>query len=287
MNQFGIQQGITIRMPATANLMIDSEDRSGAYASPWDFQIVKAQSIQNGFFSRIATTEVVLDWCIPNIDTGFDTLIFDISGATGTLTDHEITIGTGFYTMEEFLDELVIELNDLSGTTGSTFAINTATPGFTSIDIDTGEFGISQETNLSESLGIVAGITNVPSLIINNCGNILRFRYIDFTSNQLTYNQDLKDNSTAQFNRDVLCRWYMAWDTEPNYDAYGFPILMGYKKFILRRLFNPPKYIRWDNSQPLGNISFQIYDDDGNLLTEPTPDFYRSSWMMTLQLSEN
>jgi hypothetical protein len=285
MNQFGIQQGVTIRMPATANLMIDSEDRNASYKSPWDFQIVKGQSIQNGFFSRIATTEVVLDWCIPNINTGFNTLIFDISGATNVLTNEVITIDTGFYTMEEFLDTVVAELNAL--TTGSTFSVKVANSGQVTLDISGGEFGISQETPLSDALGIVAGITNIPSIIIQNCANILSVRYIDFVSNQLTYNQDLKDNSTANFNRDVLCRWYMAWDTEPQYDGYGFPILMGYKKFILRRLFNPPKYIRWDNAAPLGNLSFQVYDNDGNLVTEPSPDIYRSSWLMTLQLSEN
>jgi hypothetical protein len=76
----------------------------------------------------------------------------------------------------------------------------------------------------------------------------------------------------------------MAWDVEPQYDAYGFPILMGYKKFVVRRLFNPPKQIRWTNNQPLGNIAFQVYDDTGSLLTASAEE---NNWLMTLQFSEN
>lgn len=279
------EQVITIRQPATANLMIDSADRiTTQYSSPWDFQITKSASIMNGFFTRVATTEVVLEWCVENIVGGQnDTLILDISGATGRLPNETITLTPGFYTVAQALDAIVEKINDLSGTTGSTASV-VDFPGGTvwGIALDVGEIGVVTETTLSEQLEIPAtGLS--PFMGIGICPDLRLYRYLDFVSSQLTYNQDLKDNSTASTNRDVLCRWYMAWDDQPQYDAYGFPILMGYQKFVLRRLFNPPKQIRWTNSQPLGNIAFQVYTDLGSLVPN-SPD---SEWLMTLQFSEN
>jgi len=67
MSSYGPEKAVTIRYPATANLMIDSSDRNTTRnPSAWDFQITKNQSIQNGFFTRVGTTEVVLEWCEPN-----------------------------------------------------------------------------------------------------------------------------------------------------------------------------------------------------------------------------
>lgn len=281
------EQVITIRQPATANLMIDSADRDPSYSTAWDFQITKTNSIMNGFFSRIATTEVVLEWCVPNIsaDAGTNTIVVDISGATGVVTNQTITLPSGFYTVEEALDTLASKLTDLSGTTGSTFSVTQTVDGLVYLGMNSGTFNIATATNLSNALDMAEiASPGINAYLISECADLRLYRYIDFVSSQLTYNQDLKDNSTATFNRDVLCRWYMAWDVEPQYDAYGFPILMGYKKFVVRRLFNPPKYIRWSNNQPLGNIAFQVYDDDGILLTNNSD---KNNWLMTLQFSEN
>lgn len=101
--------------------------------------------------------------------------------------------------------------------------------------------------------------------------------------NQLTYNQAVKDASTSPNERDVLCRWYFDYDNQTPTDGYGFPILMGYAPFCLRRLFNPPKQIQWETNIPVGNLSFQLYDDDGTLV----PVNSRTEYLMTLQVSEN
>ena len=58
---------------------------------------------------------------------------------------------------------------------------------------------------------------------------------------------------------------------------------MGYTRFVRRRLYNPPKQIKWQPNQPMGNLSFQVYGDDGDLVTA---DLLDSNWLMTLQLSE-
>ena len=285
------EKAFPIRQPSTANLMIDSADRppiidlSGDdISSPWDFQISKKQSILNGFFTRIGTTEVVLEWCEPNINALYDTdtITFDLSG-TGANTyvgTQTIVLTDGFYTIETLLDTLVTQLNDLSGTTGMTFSVVT-TAGVVALVSTGGDFDVVPGT-LANKLKLEKELNSNNEWYVSPCADLRLLRYLDFVSSELTYNQDLKDNSTLVFNRDVLCRWYMAWDSPPQLDGYGFPILMGYTSFTTRRLYNPPKQIRWEPNQPLGNISFQVYDDNGELVKD-TDD---SQWLMTLQVSE-
>jgi hypothetical protein len=267
------EKATVIRYPSTANLMIDSADRDGT-TSPWNFQITKQSSILNGFFSRIGTTEVVLEWAKPNIQG--DTLILDVSGAT---VRSNITIGDplteSFATVEQILDLIPGTYN------GVTFTI-TQTGSEVSITAAGGRFRVLASP-LATKLGLLVGGALVTSAVVglNKAPDLRLYRYIDFTSSQLTYNQEVKDASTAPLVRDVLCRWYMAYDEQTLLDAYGFPILMGYTPFVLRRLFNPPKQIKWSNAQPIGNLAFQVYGNDGVLL-----DGDSSQWLMTLQVSE-
>lgn len=277
------EKATTIRMPSTANLMVDSADRNEAvFPSAFNFQIQKNQSILNGFFTRIGTTEVVLEWCQDNIGLSNNTLVFDISGVGGnTYFDSvTITIGTGFYTVEQLLDAIVSALNALTGTTGADFAIATG-GGIVALDCSGAEFGV-QDSPLAQQLGIFTGGLEFPGVNIT-CPDLRPYRYIDFVSSQLTYAQDLKDTTTSTVERDVLCRWYFSWDVPPQLDAYGFPILMGYTRFCLRRIFNPPKQIKWDSNLPIGNLTFQVYDEEGVLLPNSGND---TQWLMTLQVSE-
>lgn len=289
MNTFGTKEGLVTRPPATANLMVDSADRSSGM-SAWDFQITRNQALANGFFTRIGTTEVVLEWCEENIQSETATyeatnnIVVDISG-TGLVFNQSVSIPSGFYNVEDALDALAQELTDLSGTSGVHFQVTLTPGGQPYLEAIGGQFRIVEVTWLSErlQLGVTPGL--LPGIIIYGCPDLRRYRYLDFVCNQLTYNQNLKDTSTSLNNRDVLCRWYMAWDGEPNYDAYNQPILMGYTKFTTRRIFNPPKQIMWDKIQPIGNLAFQVYGDDGYIVDDTTSG--DSEWLMTLQLSEN
>jgi len=291
MNTFGTDKGVTLRYPATANLLIDSYDRDDVYASPWDFQISRTNSILNGFFNRIGSTEVVLEWCQPNITPFLNNTIIsvDISGvAPNTYRGTpQITMPTGFYNVAQALNTFCRQLNDLSGTTGATFATAIYAPNNQPVVACVGavfRITIVGSSRLIYQLGFgnASAFSGVQSVI---CPDLRPYRYIDFTSAQLTYNQDLKDSSTAAIVRDVLCRWYFAFDDSPSYDTLGIPILMGYTPFVLRRLFNPPKQIRWDPNQPVGNVAFQVYGDDEQLVY--TSNVYQSQWLMTLQATEN
>ena len=134
--------------------------------------------------------------------------------------------------------------------------------------------------------------------------NIVPWRYLDFVSPQLTYAQDLKDANTEAASYDVLLRWYFsATDQPPLLDTYGYIIPYGSYPINERRIFSPPKYIKWDSNLPLGNFQVEtLYQTNGaqagpaasvtNLITSIstitglTPSSLYS-YLMTLQLSEN
>lgn len=296
---FGTRPSVTIRPPSTANLMVDSADRTQG-STPWNFQINKKESILNGFFTRIATTEVVLEWCYENINTSNNVTFIDISG-TGANTyrnaNYQLQISFGVYNVAEVLAQIVYELNQDTATTGATFTLVPASQnpeGFTKIDCSGAVFNMwpanpALDTALSQALDFIDwtdspvsdGLEPYTTL---GCPDIRPYRYLDFVSPDLTYAQYLKDSSTATASRDILCRWYFAEDTQESYDSCGFPILMGYARFCRRRTFNPPKQIRWDSNLPIGPLRFEVYDQDGNMLMWGDQD---TNWLMTLQVSEN
>ena len=278
------ERGTTIRQPSTANLMLDSADRDETrFEKPWDFQITKPQSILNGFFTRIATSEVVLEWANPNGD--FWDLPMTSTWATGPATQTFTPLAADtFYTGQQALEAVAAAMNTAFAT--NVFEIAQA-GGVTVLQTnDTTNFTIVPSA-LTRALGFDDAdlALNVPAHPIYTAPDLRPYRYIDFVSAQLTYCQDLKDGATNNQNRDVLCRWYFAWDSPPQVDGLGFPILMGMQPFTVRRLYNPPKKIRWDNIQPIGNLTFQIYGDDGQI-PPANPNGEKSQWLMTLQVSE-
>ena len=288
---FGVEADSLIRVPATANLMIDSADRVNFTSStPWDFTINKPNNLIQGFFTRIGVTEVVLDWCVPNIsdDNGLNTFIVsDISGTPISSNTGTITIPDGCYTMAALLNEIVAQLNLVSwGVAGVTFAVSQF-GGRVSI-------GCTRTFQVSGSPLLVALAipnnqiqVNISNLYIPCCADIRPYTYIDITSSQLTSVQSVKDASTAILVRDVLCRWYFDEDTQESYDQYGFPIYQGYRPFCRRRIFSPPKQIKWESITNVGQLSFQVYDNAGDLLTySPPASTSHLNWRMTLQLSE-
>ena len=214
---------------------------------------------------------------------------FDI---TIGLTTETITLPQGFYTVATALDKIVDEAN--SAFPGFIFSIvQDGAEVFLDCKTDPGaaaqDFTFESEATLLLQLGFKLYIPSNQKLVGEEGYPDLRpYKYLDIVSNQLTYVQDLKDSSTATEIRDVLCRWYFAWDTQPNLDAYGFAVFQGYTAFQERRLFNPPKQIRWEPNLPIGNLGFQVYGkysvalSGSELLSTVNFEF-----LMTLQVSES
>lgn len=281
------EKGVPVRMPSTANLLIDSADRP-LQTKMNDFYITKNASLLNGFFTRLSATEVVLEWDTPNILTGVNdtfAIIFDPAGPAPQPA--QAVLAQGFYTIAEALDEIVAQLNVAS----AGFPNPPGNPTF-AIALVGGQYVLRataptiaftvQASPLQEQLFPGFGGFTATSFPIAY-GDLRPTRYIDFVSPQLTYNQDVKDSTSAITSRDVVVRWYFAYGEEPTaVDAYNMPILMGYTPFFVRRTFNPPKQIKWSANQPIGQLQFQLFNSNGTLLDVNST----SNWLMTIQVSE-
>jgi len=294
-----VRGGTTIRNPSTANLLIDSSDREGGTSA--NFIIQKKNSILNGFFSRLAVSEVILNWSVPNISSATQNDVFTINiDGVGEIS---ALVLDGNYTVAQALEAIVEDLNNQGNLPpNTTFVLgNVSGPG-TLVTLTTTELQTVftvQDTFLARQLGFTTfnGLddTSVP---IRGAPFLLPYRYIDFVSNDLTYNQALKDATTTTYDRTVLYRWYFAWSDSPQLDSLGFPILQGYTRFCARRDIPFPKQIRWENNMPIGQISFQVFNDQGELLipsqvqpvdNESTPPttYSNMEWGMSLLVSED
>jgi len=277
--------GTPIRFPSTANLAIDSFDRGGNSkvdtpgSSAANFTITKAGNIMSGFFTRVAVTEVVLDWAIPNVSATKGNEIFTI--LTGT-TISQIVIPDGNYTIASLMNYIVVALNALA--LGITFSL-TGPDGQKSLSA-TGAFTV-EPTTLSGFLSMTPDHVAVPS--VNNAvafpyPEILPIAYLDITCGSLTYQQGLKDADTSLITRDVLYRWVFSWDDYAPVDSLGYPIYQGYMPFKSRRSLNFPKQIKWDGQQPIGQLVFQVYGSDGELAKTTQAGVFE--WQMNLLVSE-
>ena len=300
--QKGFQQEktMTVRFPSTSAFMIDSVNREDVSltASSGDFSIVKPMSLNNGFFTRMALQEIVLDFGIPNISSvhGNDTFYLTYNIGAGNLNT-SVVLPPGWYTVKEALDTLVTQLNASIGVgifqivsgqgqtsldmvnPAHTFSIPSVGPGPVPNDLGAELFAENQlDTTPRNFFYLIAP-------------RLLPFRYLDFVCNQLTYNQKLKDNDTSLQSRDVLYRWYFAWDDVTTYDAYDFPILQGYRPFTQRRLISFPKQIQWTPNMPVGNLNFQVYNDTDEIVDATqypsTEGGAEMEFQMTLLLSED
>lgn len=303
------EKAMPIRMPSTANLMVDSADRpQAAFPSCSDFLITKNQSIMNGFFTRVGTTEVVMEWNTPNIGNPLYDPVFEVPNVQGRIV---FFIGTvrnefdlqGFFNVAELMDAIAENCNffttaPATGTaTGVTVTVEalegagaqfvlTGAPNGTLWNIQGVPIGKLQanESSFPDISGIFGddGATRSAYPILAANVDLRPTRYLDMVCNQLTNNQAVKDGSSALNPRDVLCRWYFAYDNQNPPDKYGFPILMGYAPFCVRRIFNPPKQIQWQTNVPIGQMSFQLYDDKGVIAITNNV----TNYLMTLQASE-
>lgn len=290
---FGIKTAQSIRVPATANLLLDSADRyigvadSNASPNPFNFRIQRGQQLINGFFTRIGVEEVVMEWCEPNIPSVNNFIAIDVSG----LGVQQVDISGGFYTTAGLLSTVQSRVNSAyAPSTIFTIQGTSGTPIFLTSAYETN----IQPTRPASALGIAS---SDPTAYFKSypidCPDLRPYRYIDIVCEDLTAVQRVKDSSTAPYPRDVLTRFYFAEDGQETYDELGFPIMMGYKPFNRRKLFNPPKQIRWEQNYPVGNLKFTAYGRGAlNNTTlafpyEPVVAGDTTNWDMTLQLSEN
>lgn len=288
-----------IRMPSTANLLIDSFDRDplGVETST-NFSISKSQNVLSGFFTRFGVVEVVLDYFIPNISPLYktNTLSITIAGATSV-----VTIPTSNYTVQALMEQIVITLNTGSTVTpgapvftGVNFAFGDGLPGNVIFSAATlspaapASFTIN-DTPLARMLNLPRGLSQFKYPVVSPYLIPNELKYIDFVCSNITYQQGLKDATTSNATRDVLYRWNFGWDNIYVLDGDGYPINQGYLPFVQRRYLSYPKQCKWDTQQPLGQLSFQLFDRNGSIIQIPVNSSTGAGgleWSMALLVSE-
>ena len=301
------EKGVAIRQGASANFLINSADRTNfntTGGNSADFTIAKNNSLLNGFFTRLAPNEVCLDWCVNNIDSYWGNNQFLVQSGTKYLST---TIAGGQYTAAQALAAVAAGITTAGSATSNAMLVSTIANTYGEVDLvmtSNSAFTIyrildffpgqtpSTVINLPRQLGLAVNTLGTSYPI--DCPKILPTQYIDFISPGLTYNQNVKDGSTSLNTTDSLYRWYFAWDVPEPLDTLGFPIYQGYKRFVQRREISFPKQIRWSPNMPIGQLSFQVEDDQGRTLaplisgntTAASSGESEMEWCMTLLASE-
>ena len=304
-------KGVDIRNPSSANFLIDSQDRAnynastvasaenvGPNSASANFTITKpGQNLITGFFTRLAMSEIVLEWNIFNLSVSLGNIFTGLAlrnTSTGVITTFNISIPQGNYTVQMALDALVVALNlqvtpqnlfSVTNSVGSAGgvagkkAITNAGPWEYAFFRTIGSVPASPAPfikDLAQSLGFIVYDTapNSPANFRNIWTaykpNLNAYSYIDITSPQLASQQKVKDATTSSFDSiDVIYRWVLANDeADPSaVDGYNYPILQGYLPFTSRRYLSFPKQVRWDPLIPIGNLQFQTYTDQEKLLS--------------------
>lgn len=312
------EQAVTVRPSSSALFCIDSADRYASYnaralapTTPYTFSISKNESLLNGFFKRIALTEVVFPYYIPNINSKTDQIQVSINGG-GLIT---LTLAAqGFLTPQQIAGNLEAQLI-ANGLAAATVDYNQGVFVFETNTVDTIAFargnygGLGARINefqLYDLLNLSGpganGLQTAATTIVSGVTRCRYTEYIDIVCSQLTYNQELKDGSSDPIVRDMVARIYLEDESSnlvPIYQtaAPAGPVmpydtvLPGTYPFTVYRKFTMPKQILWDKAQPLGNLTFEVYDDKGQILSSHLgsvyPDSTMPDWRVTLLVSEN
>lgn len=315
----------TIRQPSTALLTIDSEDRytdfvqSRAFpTSPYNFTIRKNESMMAGFMTRIGISEINFPWSIPNINVKTQTIGITYNDASGTVTN-AFNVTPGFYTpadLAAFIQTFIQTNTPLTAFTMTygagplygaeplfEYSTNTAaTVAFFPLPYNSAAYPFSSQT---KQLFDLLGFTNVNTTLSTASNGVYTLcqaiRYVDIVCNQLMASAAQKDQTSQTVVRDMLCRIYLGdgagtgQSTVSPVDSTFSP--PGCAPTTIYRNFTTPKQIQWIPNQNIpGYLTFQVYDDTGDLLdnsiynlapgqlslTSQTLD-----WSMTMLVSEN
>jgi hypothetical protein len=316
----------TIRMPSTALLTIDSEDRYKDYpsgraipTSPYNFAISKSESLMPGFMTRIGISEVVFPWTIPNINNKTNSINLTVFTGAGSSTV-KLVLPNGFYppfaiasqlqdlvqgrlTALGLADTFVLEYG-VTLMPQFTYTLTTAvgtTLTFSAIPYNTPAYPYPPGSKqLFDVLGFfgVGGSTPENTTFTGQFTLCQAIRYVDIVCNQLTNSQAQKDQTSQPVVRDMLCRIYLgdlgqsgSYGSLVSEEGFTPP---GCTPGVIYRNFATPKQIQWIPNQNIpGFLQFQVYDDAGQLLdtslatTDQVNDGYLfSDWSMTMQVSE-
>jgi hypothetical protein len=321
--------GSTISRPAsTAILAIDGEDRFTDYEqarqvvpalqvarkNPYAFTISRSQSSLNGFMTRLAVSEVVFPWCIPNINLKTNKIIIKIGG--GVLPNQfDVAVPVGFYTPSQLASSLqaIIRTKDLTlAAFTMTYGADNGLPSFeynsnniaVAVAFDPLPYNSTAYPfpNTTKQLFDLLGFNSLNTVVkpvgggTEGGGNTFcqAIRYVDLVCTQLTDQQSLRDTTTQPISRDMLARIYLNGHNGEQSAVVASSSTFcpaGCAPFTIYRDFSLPKQIEWSPEQPVpGVLRFEVFDDAGAPLIESEPepilDTNPPSFSLTLLITE-
>lgn len=253
-----VGDGVTTRAPAVALLCVNSGDQEQfdkatglrfSTANPGQIFINNQQPFLVGYMTRLALTEVAIEYDTPNVNPYNNTLTIGLFNAASVLQSVvRITVPVGFYDAVRLGQALSIELNGnaslisffgaspfevrfgdilcntdvaAAGTTVKAkraeyeITLNTAgTNRFAILPCTVGYAGLSPlQEDLTTMMGITPTTTTPISytLLLGGYASLQYTPFVDIVSNLLTKNQDIRDSSTqkANINSSILARVYL------------------------------------------------------------------------------
>jgi hypothetical protein len=274
----------TARQPASAHLLIDSLDRYpngspttnyfGLSSSDWTLQL--PQYVLNGFFTRLAVTQIQFQWNLPTIITGYNDQFIITQNAIPSIG----TIPQGWYSPTTLASAITAALAAASTPPAAavTAAYNPLSETFvltsaTAIRIPPTTIDGGGTTNARASrFGLTSGLqyTGIPAsggatTLSGGVPTMLATRFIDLRSIYLAKNQRVKDVTTLPQNivSDIIARIYATAPNTTTTASASSPFQM---PWIMNISYPVPKYIRWNAEEPVSNFSLQLLDDNGQPL---------------------
>ena len=271
---------IVMRKPASAQLLVSSTDRYPDSSTRLEYPTTSADWKLNlrsyplqGYFKRLAITQIQFQWNIPTIVDGKnDVFVIQIDG-----NPYVIALTPGFYSGEDLATEIEDEVIAQGGVDAASFTATFAGGAFT-FEIGAGHtfaFTIPPDTTDPDTIinnrflitiGATASSVNPTLSYTTGIAPLIYTRFVDMCSSYLTKWQSVKDNTTHPNGivSSVLARIYAV---PPNVlvnaaqagQLFAIPWQMTVD-------FNVPKFIEWSPQETIANFDIQLRDEYGDLI---------------------
>lgn len=277
----------TIRQPSFTSLFVDSMDRY-ADGFPYDTSQLKSSSqwtlqsrqyVLNGYFNRIALTQIQFFWNLPTIITGYNDTIA-IGSADETSIVGYITIPQHWYTCDSLASALsslfaaLVSGGTVSADPHSGALSFTASEGFSILPPNfpnlTGGVNIYGRTY--QTTGVIPGIAPAVGDVYTLIGGIptmLPTRYIDVGSRYLTKFQKCKDQSSLISGQitNILARVYaFAPSTRTPFPPSTNSGQDVDTPVVLSIDYGTGKQLEWGDDEVISNFDITLTDEYGGIV---------------------
>lgn len=279
--------GKPIRPPASANLLIDSEDRyataddrvRNAASNPGnDFIVSKPQALLYGHFTRVGVSQIQLQYRVPSIVAGVnDTfLLYDVTNANY----YQVTIPQGYYSATSLAAAIQTAVLALPSNPFTAFtcqysaldggfvmtnsAVDLALAYVTGTPYTAAQAAVWSRTftTIGGSQSNLAIFQPAPTQTIElGTPQLLFTKYIDVVSDRLAKYQRVKDADTLPTNKsNIVARVYLtAPNTRVDPTASGGPFDLVWSPQTI-------KLSSWSPAEAIFELDFRLFDEFGELL---------------------